>query len=65
MTAESDYVTVLATEHPKQFLVAVMTYHGRDEQYIQKKVSRERLTHSSAVHLAATWAAALHIEVRL
>lgn len=65
MTAESDYVTLLPTKHPTRFLVAVMTYHERDEQYIQKKVSRGLLGREAAVNLAASWAAALHLEVRL
>jgi hypothetical protein len=61
--SEPDYVTVLATHDPRQFLVVVMKWHARDEEYIQGKVS-EPLPLVPARRLAESWAAALGIEVR-
>lgn len=63
--SEPDYVTILATQHPQRFLVAIMTYHARDEQFIQKKVSREPLKREAADALAESWASALGLEKRV
>lgn len=63
MESNPDFVTVLPTNNPVRYLVAVMTYHKRDEEYIIKKVS-EALPHVQAEGLARSWAAALSVEVR-
>lgn len=63
MTIEPDYVTVLPTTDPHKFLVAIMTYHARDDEFIQKKVS-QKLPKDNAHFLADTWAAALQIQKR-
>ncbi len=57
MTSEPDYVTVMATTDPRKFLVAVMTYHARDEEYIIKQVSRQPRSQIMAEGLAKMWAA--------
>lgn len=62
---EPDYVTILPTQHVRKYLVAIMTYHARDEEFIQKKVSAEALNLSAAHALADSWAAALGIEKRV
>lgn len=59
-----DFVTVLPTNNPVRYLVAVMTYHKRDDEYIIKKVSEQALPHVQAEGLARSWAAALSVEVR-
>lgn len=64
MTIEPDYVTVLPTTDPHKFLVAVMTYHARDDEFIQKKVNREPLPQKAADALADSWAEALQIQKR-
>lgn len=64
MTTEPDYVTILPTQSPHRFLVAVMTYHARDDEFIQKKVSQHATSRDMAEALADTWAAALGIQKR-
>lgn len=65
MSSEPDYVTILPTQHTRKYLVAIMTYHARDEEFIQKKVSQNAVSLSAAHAIADMWAAALGIEKRV
>ena len=59
---EPDYVTILPTNNPRLFLVAVMSAHGDD--YSIKKCSQYALPKIQATGLAHSWAAAIGAEVR-
>lgn len=60
--AEVDYVTVLPTMDAHKFLTVVMHYAHDD--FVQTRISRP-LPRPAATALAVSWAAALHLEVRL
>lgn len=60
---DADYITLLPTTQPDQFLVCVMKWHKTGEEYIQSKVSHP-LSEKVALALATSWAAALHLEVK-
>jgi hypothetical protein len=58
-----DYVTVLPTNNPVQFIVAVMTFHPHEDDYAIKKCSHS-MKRQYADALAKSWAAAISAEVR-
>jgi hypothetical protein len=64
MTQEPDFVTVLPTNNPRLFLVAVMTYQAHEDEYVAKKYSQQALPKVAAASLAQSWAAAIGVEVR-
>lgn len=63
MESNPDYITVLPTNNPKLWLVAVMTWDNRDDYHI-KKCSQQALPKVQAESLARSWAAAIGAEVR-
>lgn len=64
MPDEADYVTILPTHSPHKFLVVIMKWHSRDEEFIQGMVSRP-LSSITASNLAQSWAAVNKLDVRL
>lgn len=64
MDSNPDFVTLLPTNIPKLWLVAVMTYHSWDDDYAIKKCSEQALPKVQAEGLAKSWAAALQVEIR-
>ncbi len=64
MADDSDYVTVLPTNNPRLFLVAVMTFHSHEDDYAIKKCSQQGMPKVQAEGLAKSWAAAIGAEVR-
>lgn len=60
---EPDYITVAGTADPHKFLVMIMKYHQRDDQYIAGRVS-QALSEVAARALARGWAATLKLEIR-
>lgn len=64
MTPEPDYVTCLPTNNPRLWLVAVMTFHAHEDDYAIKKCSQSAMPKQQAQSLAASWAAAIGVEIR-
>jgi hypothetical protein len=60
---DSDYVTIVKTQDPFKFLVCVIKYQPRDDDYVQTRVSQP-LSAIAAETLAKSWAAALKLEIR-
>lgn len=60
---DRDYVTVLPTAHPHKFIVSIMVYRKRDDEYVMTRCSHS-LSEPAARALAQSWAAATHLEVR-
>lgn len=64
MAEELDYITVLPTNNPRLYLVAVMTFHAHEDDYAIKKCSQSALPKQAAQSLAESWAAAIGVEIR-
>lgn len=60
---DEDYITLLPTANPRKFLVVVMHYRKRDDEYVQGRVSQP-LNETAAKSLAEMWAAAMKLSVR-
>lgn len=64
MESNPDFVTVLPTNNPRLWLVAVMTFHEYEDDYSIKKCSQQALPKVQAQSLASSWANAIGVEVR-
>ena len=63
-TDNPDFVTLLPTTSPTLFLVAVMTYQSRDQEYVTHKLSPKALKRENAQALGAQWAKERGLEIR-
>lgn len=64
MTPEPDFVTLLPTNNPSRWLVAVMTFQAHADDYAIKKCSQSALPKLAAQSLAESWAVAIGVEIR-
>jgi hypothetical protein len=63
METNPDFIAVLPTNNPTRFIVAVMTFHAHDDEYVIKKCSHG-MKRQAADALAKSWAGAIGVEIR-
>lgn len=60
---DRDYITLMACVNPQRAIVAIMHYRKDVDSYVPGRMS-DALSLRAAHALAASWAAATHMEIR-